>query len=185
VLAELRRIMARVEASTRQKLGTDTGVWIEQFNSSPTLGSVVDETGMFAPPGMMPGGEKSYGQPRIPMMSEEGFPRPGMPAGAEPGMGLPPGMPGEGGIPGMAAPDGGATTALTNEISSVTLVCRAVDVAQGEAKQAIPFALQAELNASPWFNPSNTVLSPQVTPDEATSTFTFGVTLGLKRPLKL
>jgi hypothetical protein len=80
---------------------------------------------------------------------------------------------------------GAAAAVNTNEIATVTLVCRAVDMAQGEARQAIPFALIARLNESPLFNPTNTVLSPQVTPDEATSTFSFGLTLGLKRPLKL
>jgi len=77
-----------------------------------------------------------------------------------------------------------AATAVTNEYSTITLVCRAVDVAQQQARQIIPFALQAELNASPLFDPATTVLSPQVTPDDATSTFSFGVTLGLKSPLK-
>lgn len=71
-----------------------------------------------------------------------------------------------------------------NTYSRVEITLRAVDVAQQEARQVIPFALQAELNASPMFNPATTVLSAQVTPDDATSTFTFGVTLGLKRPLK-
>ena len=208
VCAELRRILIRVEASTKQRLGTDTGVWIEQFTSLATLGLGADSGGGFAPPGMspdMPFGGSRFPQGTMPpgMMPELG----GMPpttSGVDgSGMGVPsPGAPGTGefgmvpprmGVPGMGEYGmtpraGGVSAALTNDISTVTLVCRAVDVERNgvkEAREAIPFALQAELNASPWFNPSNTVLSPQVTPDDATSTFTFGVTLGLKRPLKL
>src|SRR5262245_59083900 len=33
VLEELRRILIRVEATTKQRLGSDTGVWIEQFHT--------------------------------------------------------------------------------------------------------------------------------------------------------
>jgi hypothetical protein len=105
----------------------------------------------------------------------------GMP-GAEPGM-TPGGM-GQPGMPGV----GGAPAANTNEISSVELVCRSVDVEMNGvkiAREVVPFALQAELSASPLFNSTNIVLSPQVTPDDANMTFSFGVTLGLKRPLKL
>ena len=72
----------------------------------------------------------------------------------------------------------------TNEISKVSLVCRAVDVANQAARQAIPFELHDLLIHSPMFNPSNTVLSAEVTPDSSGTTFTFGVTLGLKRPMK-
>jgi hypothetical protein len=70
-----------------------------------------------------------------------------------------------------------------SEYAKVNVVLRAVDVST-EAQQIIPFAVQAELSASQLFNPATTVLSPQVTPDATTSTFTFGVTLGLKRPIK-
>jgi len=44
--------------------------------------------------------------------------------------------------------------------------------------------LEEELRKSPMFSPSNTVLSAEVTPDPTGVTFTFGVTLGLKRPMK-
>ena len=83
----------------------------------------------------------------------------------------------EGGAP---APAGGAH-GNTNETSTVTMICRAVNVGNNEV---IPFALEQELRESPMFNPSNTVLSAEVTPDPSGTTVTFGVTLGLKRPMK-
>lgn len=193
VLAELRRILARVEDSTQKKLGADTGVWIEKFTSMPSLGAAgLGGAGMgtITPPGATPAlpmglppelaarymrrmpGEVPVAPPPNPN---------GMP-GAEPGM-TPDGM-GQPGMPGV----GGAPVANTNEISSVELVCRSVDVEMNGvkiAREVVPFALQAELSASPLFNSTNIVLSPQVTPDDANMTFSFGVTLGLKRPLKL
>lgn len=170
VLAELRRVMTRVEASTRQKLGTDTGVWVEQFTSRSGLG-VTHEVGMIPGGGMMPQAMPEAFGARL--RGEDEVFRPGMPEAVPPPEG--------GAYPG-AAPS--AAVGNTNETSTVTLVCRAVDVANGEARQAIPFALQAELVASQMFNPTNTVLSPEVTPDSVGATFSFGVTLGLKRPMK-
>jgi hypothetical protein len=45
--------------------------------------------------------------------------------------------------------------------------------------------MENELKSSPLFDPKETQLSPQINVDEATGTFTFGVTLAIKRPLKL
>lgn len=193
VLAELRRILARVEDSTQKKLGADTGVWIEKFTSMPSLGAASlggAGVGTFAPPGTAPAMPMGLppelaarymrrvpgGEPVAPP------PNPSVMPGAETGM-TPDGT-GQPGMPGV----GGAPGANTNEISSVELVCRSVDVEMNGvkiAREVIPFALQAELSASPLFNSTNIVLSPQVTPDDANMTFSFGVTLGLKRPLKL
>ena len=234
VCAELRRVLARVEEGTQQKLGTDTGVWIEQFTTKPGMGGYAGMYGgysqfnqpgyggfppsdmeadgyppggmvppnpyanpnanpyanpnpygdPYANPGMNPGGAAPYGVGE-PMMNPDGTPMmnpDGTPmysgGGGQPMMN-PDGTP-------MLNPDGTPmmSSAPTDNGATVKLICRAVDVAQQEARQVIPFALQAELSASPLFNPATTVLSPQVTPDEATSTFTFGVTLGLKTPMK-
>lgn len=240
VCVELRRILARVEEGTRQKLGTDTGVWIEKFTTKPGMGGYVGAYGTLSPYGE-PGsyGEGGFGQPGggMPGMGGAGgYPPPGTyaspemmlggggapanPYGAQSdpyaapgvnpggaGMMNPDGTPmlnpdgtpmAAGGTP-MMNPDGtpmlnpdgtpmmsspGGSGSSATEYTTVTLVCRAVDVAQQESRQVIPFALQAELNASPLFDPATTKLSPQVTPDESTSTFSFGVTLGLKRPMK-
>ena len=235
VCAELRRVLARVEEGTRQKLGVDTGVWVEQFITKAGMGSGAlfapnpyggygnpyDEGGGEPPPLM----ENPYGAPNpygVPQgyAPEAGYGAPYMNPGGYPGgdgMGQPPMDPNAvpmynpDGTP-MLNPDGttmmglpvmnpdgspaynpDGTQVLTpigdsqqdsgTEYTKVKVVLRAVNVS-GEAQQIIPFAVQAELNASPMFNPATTVLSPQVTPDDATSTFSFGVTLGLKRPMK-
>ena len=173
VLAELRRVLARVEMSTKQKLGTETGVWIESFTSRPGLGSAMD-TSMFSPSG-----------PTMPVMSERMIPVQRGRAIEEEGGARPMQPVEEGGMaPGSGVPAAAGVAVNTNETETVAIICRAVDVANNEARQAIPFALEAELKASPMFNPTNTVLSPEVTPDASGTTFTFGVTLGLKRPMK-
>ena len=68
----------------------------------------------------------------------------------------------------------GQPTAPTN--APIVMVCRGVSLSQikSSANSDIAFAVQNQLQAS-----------PQITPDEASGTFTFTVTLALKRPLKL
>ncbi len=237
VCAELRRVLARVEEGARQKLGVETGVWIEQFITKQGMGAssaygfnpygaAADPYGGANPsaapnpygggdPYAMPnpyGGQPAYpaaggsefgaspgypdamggmpGQPAMdpnaqPMYNPDGTPM--MNADGTPMMGVP--MMNPDGTPAYN-PDGtpimtpvGQSQDSGTEYSKVTVVLRAVDVSP-EAQQIIPFAVQAELSASQLFNPATTVLSPQVTPDATTSTFTFGVTLGLKRPMK-
>jgi type IV pilus assembly protein PilM len=216
VCAELRRVLARVEEGSRQKLGVDTGVWIEKFTTKPGMGAGAGMMGFDPysgggaftpnpggygyptagggyPPRTMPGYELEMGgatpPPTVdpnaqPMMNPDGTPMLN-PDGTQ-AMGIPvmnpDGTPAVNpdGTP-LLTPVGGADSAT--EYAKVELVLRAVDVSR-EAQQIIPFAVQGELNASPMFNPATTVLSPQVTPDEATTTFSFGVTLGLKKPLK-
>jgi hypothetical protein len=216
VCAELRRVLARVEEGSRQKLGVDTGVWIEKFTTKPGMGAGAGMMGFDPysgggaftpnpggygyptagggyPPRSMPSYELEMGgaipppmaDPNAqPMMNPDGTPMLN-PDGTQ-AMGTPVMNPdgtlavNPDGTP-MLTPVGGADSAT--EYAKVELILRAVDVSR-EAQQIIPFAVQGELNASPMFNPATTVLSPQVTPDEATTTFSFGVTLGLKKPLK-
>jgi hypothetical protein len=49
----------------------------------------------------------------------------------------------------------------------------------------LAFEMEKELKKSPLFDSQETVLSPVMTRDEATGTFSFGATLALKQPLKL
>ena len=73
------------------------------------------------------------------------------------------------------------------EISAVALHFRAVSLTQvaPSANTDIAYALLDELKASPLFEPSGVQFSTEIIPDEATRTFTFGVTATLKKPLKL
>jgi hypothetical protein len=103
----------------------------------------------------------------------------------------PPPPPAEGAAPGAAAgATDAATPGATNEVSKVTLLCRAVSLAYvaPNADPTIAYAMQNELRASTnLFDAKETKLGEQINPDQNqdTNTFTFNVTLALKRPIKL
>ena len=73
------------------------------------------------------------------------------------------------------------------EISAVTLLFRAVSLTQvaASANTDIAYALLEQLKASPFFEPNGTQFSTEIITDEASRTFTFGVTATLRKPLKL
>ena len=98
---------------------------------------------------------------------------------------VPPTTPGQEPLPGQEAGLPAATA--PNEISSVMLIFRAISLGSdtASANQAIAYPLLEELKASPLFDPSGTEFSTGIMPDDTTGTFTFGVTLKLKEPLKL
>ena len=67
-------------------------------------------------------------------------------------------------------------------------MCRGVDLsgvtADGNTK--VMYTLENELKASTnWFDPKNTQLEGQIVVEDATHTFTIGVLVALKHPLKL
>ena len=82
-------------------------------------------------------------------------------------------------------PQNAGADASTN---AITLVCRAVDLTKvtgdASANNESAFEVENQLKASPLFDPKTTQLSGQITPDDATGTFTFGVTITLQNPLK-
>ncbi len=161
ILEELRHSLIHVEDATKQRLGTDAGVWIEQF--IPVVGTSA------APPSPNPGG------------GGEGSGTPPPPAGPPEGS-----LPGAEGAPPAAAPP--QQPASPGQIATVTLICRAVSLSHvsPSANTDIAFALQKELQANPLFDSKETQLTGQINTDDATSgTFVFGVTLALKHPLKL
>lgn len=206
-LAELRRVLTRVEAGTKQRLGADTGVWIEKMISLESLGAGTDllagglypgmAPGMPGMPGMMPGeygirpmpGMSPHGGPMMPMPGEFGGP-PGMEPGMSPmapGMGEPQyQMDPNTGQP-MIDPNTGQPIPLASASSSgkITLICRGVDMSRvdSSANAAIAYALEAELRQSPLFS-TNTALASPITDDPTTSTFSFTVSLEMNRPLK-
>ena len=81
------------------------------------------------------------------------------------------------------------TTASTNEISEITVKCRGVNLKRYNlptANDELVFAVEKELQASPLFDRKETKLSgPIENVSEKDLTFSFGVTLKLKRPMKL
>lgn len=85
------------------------------------------------------------------------------------------------GLPVMAS--GGAV----GEGARVTLICRAVSLTtiDSGANTALAFALESALRASPMFDSQATSLQGEIGADEPDGTYTFGVTLVLKKPLEL
>jgi type IV pilus assembly protein PilM len=77
---------------------------------------------------------------------------------------------------------GGASSA-----SAITLVCRAVDLSSVDsaANNEIVYAVVRELKASPLFDPKTVAPSPQISPVDASGTFTFSISVSPQNPLKL
>jgi type IV pilus assembly protein PilM len=79
----------------------------------------------------------------------------------------------------------GAAHAGDNSV--ITIVCRAVNLTSVDpsANSEIAYAVETELKACPVFDPKTTQLTGQMTQDDSTGTFTFGVTVTLLNPLQL
>jgi hypothetical protein len=182
IIQEMRGALMRAEDATRRKFGHDTGVWIETMNSlTPQAGSSTYDPNLQG---------DATSEVVTPMRENPEFLRR---YGITPGRGR---MGSEGGFPGgdagAAATPAGAPAANSNQVASVTIVCRGVSLTQalaaGNAASAnteMAFALESALRESPLFEAKETQLTQKVTEDETTGTFTFGLTLKLKRPLKL
>jgi hypothetical protein len=158
-------------------LGTDTGVWIEKLNMlTPGEAPLVAAA---APTPAGPGGPGGYSGPEAEMFAR----RYGLKGGG--GEAAPPPPP-------ATNPDGtpvdpsaaGAATISTNEVGTVQVLFRSVNItAVASANSDIAFALENELKQSNYFDPTNTALTGQITVED--TTFTFGATVKLKKPLKL
>jgi hypothetical protein len=182
VLTELRRVLIRAEQSSQQKLKADAGIWIEQF-----LTTVPQVAGMDS--GMAGGGYMNPMNPIARMdpameryMGREGQPPPQYTPEGAMAPGAAPGTPGATVLPELSA-------ASTNQISTIKIVCRAVDLSSlpglSDANTTIIYTLENELKASPLLEPKDTQIVGSITPDEATRTFTVTFLLSLKNPLKL
>ncbi|HEU6449643.1 MAG TPA: type IV pilus assembly protein PilM [Verrucomicrobiae bacterium] len=84
----------------------------------------------------------------------------------------------------------GQPAAAPNPDATINLICRAIDLSRptgdSAATSETAYAVEKELrNATNYFDPKLTALTGQITPDENTGTFTFGVTVTLANPLKL
>jgi type IV pilus assembly protein PilM len=166
VLTQLRVALIRSEDSIKKKLsaqkpGVEAGIWIEQFSSDATLGGAAADA--FAPNMSMRGGF--------------------MPGGGPPGY---PPMPPPEAAPGVAPVDANGA-AVPAPGSVITILCRAVNLSSIDpsANTEIAYEVENQLKAVPIFDPKTTQLTGQITPDDVTGTFTFGVTVTLLNPLKL
>ncbi len=175
VLSELRRVMIRTEQVTQQKLKTDAGVWIEQFTTTAPRTDGMDAGG----------GAPAANPYQMNPESREALMRRGMPGGREALM-----AEGRRGMIPEVAPVAAAAPLATNEVNTITLKCRAVDLSLApmniaDASATIIYSLQNELRASTnYFDAEKTEALGTTVQDPATGTFTFDVTVVLKHPLK-
>jgi hypothetical protein len=179
VLAELRRVIIRVEEKTKTSLRTDTGVWIEILQAPPLAEG---EAGAGLPPGALPPGGYPGGYP--PPSGERMAPGRGNPeSDAAPPPQPPPNTEQNPG----GAPAGAAAPGAPGEISSCKVTFRAVSLTSisPSANTDIAFAVLNELKASPMFDADKTIFSGGLSQDEPPGTFTFPITVKLKQPLKL
>jgi type IV pilus assembly protein PilM len=172
-LAELRSILIRVEDVTRNKFRTDTGIWIEIFNSSNPLGDTLAATGDVQPPG------GSTPPPPLP----------------EPNQRMRPPPTGEGDNPTQPTPRPRPVAAQpgANEVGTMNITFRAVGWKSlfPEANKETALDVLSEIRASPLFDPDATKFIGEIGEEEPTTassnpgTFTFRIQAKLKRPLKL
>jgi hypothetical protein len=104
---------------------------------------------------------------------------------------------GRGGIPMPVPNPGGSDTpgAAANPVAmannpaanTITLICRAVNLSSVDsaANTDIAYAVLKAFQEDPLFDPKVTQLRGDITPDDVTGTFTFGITVGLQNPLNL
>ena len=169
MLAELQAVLARTESLRKTEMGgVENGVWIEGFSSTnPNLAAAPTAQ-------LQPEGDEPVARPAMdPEMMKLMMQRYGL-ASAET----------FGGPAVAAAPV--AQTASTNEVSSFNVTCRAVSrrSLDATADDRLLFALVDQLRESALFDPAETRLSSPVTRDDEL-TFSFGITLKLKTPIKL
>jgi type IV pilus assembly protein PilM len=182
VLSEVRRVLIRVEQSTKSRLRTDAGVWVDRLVTATPRTEGEATPGLEqapAPSGMMdPRFRARYGL--------DGRRGGAPPPAAEP----PPPPPADGAAPDGATPRKKPKTSDTNEIATVTLTFRAVSLkdvsGQADADKGVAYAVLQELQSSPFFDPDpqETKTDSEVTYGED-GTFTFRIIARLRSPLKL
>lgn len=171
VFVEVRRVLMAAEEAQRQKLNSGpgtVGVWIDTLittePSQPTAQTSPEEGSSSSanPYGMDPVLMKRYGL--VPRASTGD----GEAAAADAG-----------------SPKKPKSSNSTNEISSISLTLRAVDLSRIKtgANNELVFEVQNQLKASPFFDANETRFDG--TMSEAENTFSFPMKVKLKRPMKL
>jgi hypothetical protein len=198
VLSEVRRVLIQVEQTTKAKLRTDAGVWMEQMITAAPRAEGELGPGMEA--GAAPSAPNmSTMDPMARMRFNERYGAryglegrggmPGAPAQPAPEQAAA-GAPADGAAPG-GAPSRRKAKGDTNEVASLTMTFRAVSLknnsGQADADKNVAFTVLQELQNSPMFDsdPQETHTTSEVINDDQTGTFTFSRVARLKHPLKL
>jgi hypothetical protein len=167
VLSELRQVLMQVETATKAKLNADAGIWIESFSTFAPSAESGPAVGLGGGPTAALSEQAAMARARFEARYNMRPTTPAVPAAGAAGAAKPKGDP--------------------NAINSITLTCRAVSLlsVDSAANRDMAFRVEEALKSSSLFDPTNTFLSSQASPEEAPGTFTFSVTVQLKRPLKL
>jgi hypothetical protein len=161
----------QAETARKEASGIEQGVWIEAFNSTtPGLTAVPTAETEETP-------AQQFYYNRL-MMERYGLIARGS-AGAATGEG-------ESAAATPAAKP--STPASTNEIATINVKCRGLNVKRFSptANVELVYAVEKQLQANPIFDAKETKLSGEIeNVDENAVSFSFGVTLKLKHPMKL
>ncbi|MBI2946337.1 MAG: type IV pilus assembly protein PilM [Verrucomicrobia bacterium] len=175
LLTEMRSILIAVEKE-RTRSGQDVGIWIERFATNAPGSTLTGTT-----QGSEEGDSRSYLFKMDPKLLERyGLIRPGMlrPSAEQPAEST------EGAAEGA---DGTTPAKSTNQVGIVYVTFRAVDLTRGNpaANGELIFAVENAVQGSSLLDKEGTKLHGDKSDvDDATSTFTFGMTLKLKQPIK-
>ena len=183
VMVELRSILMKVETGMKKRYQTDTGIWIERFLTTERADDI-GGTAAGASPIPVSTGATSADGTRVPG-SETPQERAARLARIRSGSSA------------AAAPTPGATPADatttekkpkggTNEIATIKISFKAIglNAVQPDADKEIVYSVLNEIKNSPLFDPDPEPGQIQAE-DATTGTFSFPVTVGLKRPFKL
>jgi type IV pilus assembly protein PilM len=156
----LRETLLAVESRQEEELKTKVGVWVEKFIPMNAGGPVFPGVKVDVP--WPPEGNTNAPSAAAPKRPKRGM-NPNMNASA------------------AAAASGG-----TNEITSVVMNCRGVNIASPpSANTTIAAALASELGKrTDFFDPAGTMLAGTLVPDASGLTYKFSVVVKLKTPLK-
>ncbi len=180
VLKELRAVLMQTERDGKEVCKADTGFWIERFAPDCAGGTLTGQGPAAVNP--QPGGGPAGRNPR-------GGPG-GAPGGGGPGVRGNRGGPGGGGPGGFGGRGPGLPGGREEECSTITLLCRGVDLTHiaPTNNTAFIYVFERNLKANSMFMATNSELIGSLTPDEATfkaKTFLIQVKVTPKRPLKL
>jgi hypothetical protein len=201
VLTELHRILIQVEADTSAKFNNaPTGVWIERFLTAQTT---IDTTGAAPSGGAAPsptqrpgrgpvlrGADKQLLDQLAQMKAMLAQQQAMLNAQQQQQMNS---ALGAAGVAPAAAPSAADVAAAnappdTNSVSTITLSFRGVNMlnstSMASANGDIAYAVESAVKSSPLFDQLGSQLTGTIEATD-TNTFTFGMTIKLKRPLKL
>jgi type IV pilus assembly protein PilM len=180
VMGEMRNVLIKVEAGMKTRFRTETGIWIDQFiTAAPRAEGDPNATpgDVTAPTSSGPSAEQM-----MLLRRRYGLDRGGPAASAETPQAA------------AAAPDGTTTPTVvkkkgdTNAVDTVTITFRAVSLTwvSAEANKEIFYQVLSEIKNSSLVDAENTKDDGKgVSNEEPPGTFTFGISVALKNPLKL